>query len=228
VKGAFTDARSDRPGKFEAADHGTLFLDEIGNLPFHLQAKLLTALQSRSIVRVGSNVPMTVDIRLISATNKNLKEMINNALFREDLFYRINTIHVDIPPLRKRQEDIAPLSGIFLERYAGVYGKPALRLSDAAIEKLKTQPWFGNIRELQHTIEKAVIISEGDTLDISHFNFPDKKEPSPLKEATTLEEMEYNMIKKAMDRHNGNLSLVASQLGISRQTLYNKMKRYEL
>jgi DNA-binding NtrC family response regulator len=231
VKGAFTDARADRPGKFEAAGHGTLFLDEIGNLPFHLQSRLLTALQSRSIVRVGSNQPIPVDIRLISATNKDLQAMVGRSLFREDLLYRINTIHVEIPPLRERPGDIVPLAGIFLTRYAGVYGKPALRLSEAAKEKLKAQPWFGNIRELQHTIEKAVIISEGDTLEAGSFHFPPKKEsPSaaPLNEAATLEEMEYAMIKHAMDKHRGNLSLVAAQLGISRQTLYNKIKRYEL
>jgi DNA-binding NtrC family response regulator len=228
VKGAFTDARADRPGKFEAADHGTLFLDEIGNLPFHLQAKLLTALQSRSIVRVGSNTPTPVDIRLISATNKDLGEMADKGLFREDLLYRINTIHVEIPPLRKRPEDIVPLAERFLKHYAGVYGKQTLRLSDSAGEKLKAQPWFGNIRELQHTIEKAVIISDGHTLEDSSFHFTHKKEPSRPKETATLEEMEYNMIKSAMDKHNGNLSLVAAQLGISRQTLYNKIKRYEL
>jgi DNA-binding NtrC family response regulator len=228
VKGAFTDARTDRPGKFEAANQGTLFLDEIGNLPFHLQAKLLTALQSRSIVRVGSNTPTPVDIRLISATNKDLGEMVYKTLFREDLLYRINTIHVEIPPLRKRPDDIVPLAERFLKYYAGAYSKQPLCLSDSAGEKLKSQPWFGNIRELQHTIEKAVIISEGSTLEASSFHFPHKKELFSPKETATLEEMEYNMIKSAMDKHNGNLSLVAAQLGISRQTLYNKIKRYEL
>lgn len=227
VKGAFTDARTDRPGKFEAADKGTLFLDEIGNLPFHLQAKLLTALQNRSIVRVGSNTPIPVNIRLIAATNKDLHEMVQKEQFREDLLYRINTIHVEIPPLRERSEDIVPLTEIFLSQYANIYGKPSLKLSINVKEKLKTQPWYGNIRELQHTIEKAVIISEGQTLEEKDFDFPRKKDTA-LKEATTLEEMEYNMIKNAMDKYNGNLSLVASQLGISRQTLYNKIKRYEL
>jgi DNA-binding NtrC family response regulator len=228
VKGAFTDARADRPGKFEAANRGTLFLDEIGNLPFHLQAKLLTALQSRSIVRVGSNAPIAVDIRLISATNKDLRQMVAQAQFREDLLYRLNTIHVEIPPLRERPEDIVPLAEIFLARYAQAYGKQALRLSESAGEKLKAQAWFGNIRELQHTLEKAVIISEGDVLEAASFDFPQRKEAPALKETATLEEMEYNMIRKAMDKHKGNLSLVAAQLGISRQTLYNKMKRYEL
>lgn len=227
MKGAFTDARADRPGKFEAADKGTLFLDEIGNLSYHLQAKLLTALQRRSIVRVGSNTPIPVNIRLICATNRDLPEMVQKEQFREDLLYRINTIHVEIPSLRQRPEDIVPLTEIFLSKYSNLYGKPAMRLSQDAKEKLKQQPWLGNIRELEHTIEKAVIISEGDVLDSTDFDFPRKKE-APMKEVTTLEEMEYNMIKNAMDKYNGNLSLVASQLGISRQTLYNKIKRYEI
>ena len=224
VKGAFTDARADRPGKFEVADNGTLFLDEIGNLSYHLQAKLLTALQRRSIVRVGSNTPIPVNIRLICATNRDLQEMVQKGDFREDLLYRINTIQ--IPPLRERPEDIVPLTEIFLSKYANIYGKAAMRLSPDAKEKLKAQPWFGNIRELEHTIEKAVIIAEGSVLD--DFDFPRPKKEPATKEATTLEEMEYNMIKNAMDKYSGNLSLVASQLGISRQTLYNKIKRYEL
>lgn len=227
VKGSFTDARADRPGKFEAANNGTLFLDEIGNLSYHLQAKLLTALQRRSVVRVGSNTPIPVNIRLICATNRNLPEMVQKEQFREDLLYRINTIHVEIPSLRKRPEDIVPLTEIFLAKYSNIYGKPTMRLSADAKDKLKQQPWYGNIRELEHTIEKAVIISEGETLDSTDFDFPRKKE-SQMKEATTLEEMEYNMIKNAMDKYGGNLSLVASQLGISRQTLYNKIKRYEI
>ena len=227
MKGAFTDARADRPGKFEAANNGSLFLDEIGNLSYHLQAKLLTALQRRSIVRVGSNTPIPINIRLICATNRDLQEMVQKDQFREDLLYRINTIHVEIPSLRERPEDIVPLTEIFLAKYTNIYGKSTMRLSTDAKEKLKQQPWFGNIRELEHTIEKAVIISEGDTLESTDFDFPRKKD-APMKEVTTLEEMEYNMIKNAMDKYNGNLSLVASQLGISRQTLYNKIKRYEL
>ena len=229
VKGAFTDARADRPGKFEAANKGTLFLDEIGNLSYHLQAKLLTALQRRSIVRVGSNTPIPVDIRLVCATNRDLQEMVRKEQFREDLLYRINTIHVRIPSLRERPEDIVPLSEIFLNKYATLYGKSTMHLSAEAQEKLKAQPWLGNIRELEHTIEKAVIICDGNTLDGNDFDFPRKSEtPASLNEVTTLEEMEYNMIKNAMDKFNGNLSLVANQLGISRQTLYNKIKRYEL
>ena len=228
VKGAFTDARADRPGKFEVANKGTLFLDEIGNLSYHLQAKLLTALQRRSIVRVGSNTPIPVNIRLICATNRDLQEMVQKGDFREDLLYRINTIHVEIPPLRERPEDIVPLTEIFLSKDTKIYGKTAMCLSLDAKEKLKAQPWFGNIRELEHTIEKAVIIAERSVLDGNDFDFPRAKKKPVTKEATTLEEMEYNMIKNAMDKYSGNLSLVASQLGISRQTLYNKIKRYEL
>ena len=228
VKGAFTDARADRPGKFEVANKGTLFLDEIGNLSYHLQAKLLTALQRRSIVRVGSNTPIPVNIRLICATNRDLQEMVQKGDFREDLLYRINTIHVEIPPLRERPEDIVPLTEIFLSKYTKIYGKTAMCLSLDAKEKLKAQPWFGNIRELEHTIEKAVIIAERSVLDGNDFDFPRAKKKPVTKEATTLEEMEYNMIKNAMDKYSGNLSLVASQLSISRQTLHNKIKRYEL
>ncbi|MDH6534427.1 two-component system response regulator HydG [Parabacteroides sp. PM5-20] len=228
IKGAFTDARTDRAGKFEAATNGTLFLDEIGNLPYHLQAKLLTAIQQRAVVRVGSNTPIPVNIRLISATNRNPEKMVQEGQFREDLLYRINTIHVEIPPLRERVEDIVPLSEIFLSKFGNIYGKPSLQLSTEAKDKLKEQPWLGNIRELEHTIEKAVIISDSSILDASDFHFSPKQKGIILKDVTTLEEMEYNMIKKAMDKYEGNLSMVANQLGISRQTLYNKIKRYEL
>ena len=228
MKGSFTDAHADRAGKFEAASRSTLFLDEIGNLPYHLQAKLLTAIQRRSIVRVGSNTPIPVDIRLICATNRNLPEMVAKGEFREDLLYRINTIHVEIPPLRERPEDIVPLTEIFITKYTNIYGKKPMALTDDAKEKLKAQPWLGNIRELEHTVEKAIIIADGDTLDGSNFDFPRKREAPVKNDITTLEEMEYTMIKAAMDKFGGNLSLVANQLGISRQTLYNKIKRYEL
>ncbi len=227
VKGAFTDARADRAGKFEAADNGSLFLDEIGNLSYHLQAKLLTALQRRSVIRVGSNQPIPVNIRLICATNRDLPQMVQQEQFREDLLYRINTIHIEIPSLRDRKEDIAALSEIFLTKYGNRYDKKPMKLTDNAKKKLSEQPWFGNIRELEHTIEKAVIIADGDILDAGDFSFPRVKETAE-QAVTTLEDMEYAMIKQAMDKHKGNLSLVASQLGISRQTLYNKIKRYGL
>ena len=186
VKGAFTDARADRPGKFEVANKGTLFLDEIGNLSYHLQAKLLTALQRRSIVRVGSNTPIPVNIRLICATNRDLQEMVQKGDFREDLLYRINTIHVEIPPLRERPEDIVPLTEIFLSKYTKIYGKTAMCLSLDAKEKLKAQPWFGNIRELEHTIEKAVIIAERSVLDGNDFDFPRAKKKAGDKRGDNL------------------------------------------
>lgn len=227
VKGSFTDANADRPGKFEAANDGTLFLDEIGNLPFHLQAKLLTVLQSRSIVRVGSNKPIPVDIRLICATNKDLEEMVEKAEFREDLLYRINTIHVRIPPLRERQEDILRLANVFMSKYCDIYGKQEMQLTDAAKDKLRQHDWPGNIRELEHTLEKAVIINDGGKLDDLAIDL-NKSKAKVQKGATTLEEMEYKLIKETLDKYEGNMSLVAQQLGISRQTLYNKIKRYEL
>ena len=228
-KGAFTDAYADRAGKFEAAHEGSIFLDEIGNLPYHLQAKLLTVLQSRSVVRVGSNEPIPVDVRLICATNANLDERVAQGKFREDLLYRINTIHLEIPPLRERKEDIIPLAELFIERFAKQYDKGPLTLSEEAKQKLKEHPWYGNIRELEHAIEKAVIISDGVAICDAVFHFP-KKSLSPAQESAmeTLEDMELVMIRKAIDKHEGNLSAVASQLGITRQTLYNKMKKYGL
>ena len=228
VKGAFTDARADRAGKFEAADHGTLFLDEIGNLPYHLQAKLLTVLQRRSIVRVGSNTPIPVDIRLVCATNRDLARMVARGEFREDLLYRINTIHLEIPPLRERPEDILPLAKQFIQRFSQQYQKPVPTLDDDACRKLLQHPWKGNIRELEHVIEKAVIISDEDVLPATAFQLPRPAGPAPDAPASTLEEMERLMISKALDTCGGNLSAVAAQLGITRQTLYNKMKKYNL
>lgn len=227
MKGSFTDAHTDRAGKFEAANHGTLFLDEIGNLPYHLQAKLLTAIQSRSIVRVGSNTPIPVDIRLICATNRNIPEMVAKGEFREDLLYRINTIHLEIPALRERPEDIIPLAERFIVRFCKQYDKPVLRLDDTARQKLMLHPWSGNIRELEHAIEKAVIICDGTFLSAELFQLTRRQE---VREApvSTLEDMEKKMISDTLEKCSGNLSAVAAQLGITRQTLYNKMKKYGL
>lgn len=227
IKGSFTDAYADRAGKFEIADNGTLFLDEIGNLPYHLQAKLLTVLQRRSVIRVGSNAPIPVNIRLVCATNRNLQEMVNKEEFREDLLYRINTIHIEIPSLRERKEDIIPLSEIFLARFCQQYDKQPMKLSNEAKDKLISYPWYGNIRELEHALEKAVIISDGAILSGNSFQLPQKKE-IPDSAVSTLEEMELKMIQKAIEKCKGNLSAVASQLGITRQTLYNKMKKFNL
>ena len=226
-KGAFTDAYADRAGKFEAADGGTIFLDEIGNLPYHLQSKLLTVLQSRSVVRVGTNEPIPVNVRLVCATNANLDERVLQGKFREDLLYRINTIHLEIPPLRDRKEDIIPLAERFVHRFTKQYDKGMMTLSESACRKLQQHPWYGNIRELEHAIEKAVIIGEGSMLTDVHFHFP-KKMPVHESSVETLEDMEMVMIRKAIDKCNGNLSAVAAQLGITRQTLYNKMKKHGL
>ena len=228
VKGAFTDARADRAGKFEAADKGTLFLDEIGNLSYTLQAKLLTALQSRHIVRVGNNTPIRVDIRLISATNKNLFDEVKKGAFREDLLYRINTIQIEVPPLRKRREDIRQLTEFFLKRFGQKYEKEGLSLSDKTVEKLTTYNWPGNVRELQHTVEKAVILTENKELLPTDFSLRPNDMFYEAAEAVSLEEMERLLIEKALKKHENNISAVATELGITRPTLYNKMKKYGL
>lgn len=228
VKGSFTDAHADRMGKFEAADKSTLFLDEIGNLPYHLQAKLLTAIQRRSIVKVGSNTPIPIDIRLICATNRNLQEMVDREEFREDLLYRINTIHIEIPPLRKRKEDILPLAERFMIRFCKQYNKEPMKFTSVAEEKLTSHPWYGNIRELEHTIEKVVIINDSPQIPAEMFQLSSRKTEAAEKSVSTLEEMEMQMIRKALDTCAGNLSAVAAQLGITRQTLYNKMKKFGL
>ena len=228
VKGSFTDAHTDRTGKFEAADKSTLFLDEIGNLPYHLLAKLLTAIQRRSIVRVGSNSPMPIDIRLICATNRNLQEMVDNGEFREDLLYRINTIHIEIPSLRERKEDIIPLAERFMIRFCKQYDKEPMKFSSAAKEKLSIHPWYGNIRELEHVIEKVVIINDEPLIPAEILQLSSRKIESPERNISTLEDMEKQMIRKALEACAGNLSAVATQLGITRQTLYNKMKKFGL
>lgn len=229
VKGAFTDAKVDKPGKFELADGSTIFLDEIGNLSYSLQAKLLTALQRRSIVRVGGSIQIPVDVRLICATNRNLQQMVNDGEFREDLLYRINTIHLELPALRQRKADIVPLANRFLRQYGDIYNKTNLRFSDEAEKKLTSLPWYGNIRELQHAIEKAVILSDGGMISAEDIDGGNQtRREKPLEEVQTLDEMESRMIEKTIKECEGNLSVVAARLGISRQTLYNKIKRYGL
>jgi len=229
VKGAFTDAKVDKPGKFELADGSTIFLDEIGNLSYSLQAKLLTALQRRSIVRVGGSTQIPVDVRLVCATNRNLQQMVNDGEFREDLLYRINTIHLELPALRQRKADIVPLANRFLRQYGDMYNKTNLRFSDEAERKLTSLPWYGNIRELQHAIEKAVILSDGGMISAEDIDGGNQtRREKPLEEVQTLDEMESRMIEKTIKECKGNLSVVAARLGISRQTLYNKIKRYGL
>ena len=227
-KGSFTDAHESRPGKFEAANKGSLFLDEIGNLPIHLQAKLLAAIQNRQVSRIGSNKPIPIDIRLISATNKDLETMVREGLFREDLLYRINTIQIEVPPLRKRGDDIMVLADFFLRKYASKYNKPALQINQQAREKLMKYSWPGNVRELQHTIEKAVILSDSHVLKPEDFFMRQVATGKTGDTARTLDEMEKQMIQQAIEKHSGNLSAAAGQLGITRQTLYNKIKKFEL
>ncbi|MDR1274464.1 MAG: sigma-54 dependent transcriptional regulator [Odoribacteraceae bacterium] len=224
VKGAFTDAKADRAGKFEAANHGTLFLDEIGNLSYPLQAKLLNALQSRQIARVGGNKPIPIDIRLICATNRDLHESVRRGEFREDLLYRVNTIQVGIPPLRERKEDIPALAGFFLDKYARKY-KKEVSFSPATVDKLQAYHWPGNIRELQHTVEKAVILSETSVLQIHDFYLSPAAPAGVNLDNMTLEEAERILILNALKRNRDNLSATAAELGITRPTLYNKMKK---
>ena len=226
IKGAFTDARTDREGKMETASGSTLFMDEIGNLPLHLQSKMLAVLQNRAVTRLGANEATPVDIRLISATNRDLHEAVSMGEFRQDLLFRINTIHINIPPLRNRKEDIVPLAERFIVRYGEKYNKTGLMLSGEAAEKLKAHPWEGNIRELQNVIEKAVIMCDGDIISPDHIELHTSQRP--LNESQTLEEMERQTIAGAIAQCGGNLSQVAQQLGITRQTLYNKIKRYGL
>ena len=233
VKGSFTDAIADHKGKFEAADGGTLFLDEIGNIPLSSQAKLLRAIQNRSISKVGDNKIIPVDIRLICATNRNLPQLVADGLFREDLFYRINAFHLHIPALRERVEDIVPLAEMFLKKFAGKYHRDVSGMTEEARVLLTRLSWSGNIRQLQNVIEKAVILSDGPVLDASAFSdeLSDSAEgetESSGKDVFTLEEAEKQAIASAMKKYGDNLSLVAKALDISRPTLYNKLKKYGL
>lgn len=225
-KGAFTDAHTDREGKFLTASGSTLFMDEIGNLPLHLQVKMLSALQNRAITPLGMNEALPIDIRLISATNRDLHDAVAKGEFRQDLLFRINTIHVNIPPLRNRKEDIVPLAERFIEHYGKRYNKVGLLLWGEAAAKLIAHSWEGNIRELQNAIEKAVIMCEGEIIKPEHIELHAATRPAT--EAQTLEEMERQLIANAIEQCGGNLSQVATQLGITRQTLYNKIKRYGL
>jgi len=230
VKGAFTDAREDRPGRFEIASGGTLFLDEIGNLPLDLQAKILTALQNRQVIRVGSNKVREIDIRLICATNISLPDMVRGGAFRQDLLYRINTVEINIPPLRNRIDDIEPLAAHFLGIYGRKYRKEIARISGAGLEKLKRYEWPGNVRELQHSVERAVIMAGGKILQPEDFLLPrpEEKENEFTMDNLNLEEMEKVVIRRALERFGGNISLAARQLGLSRAALYRRLERYGL
>jgi DNA-binding NtrC family response regulator len=225
-KGAFTDAHTARCGKIEAAHRGTLFFDEIGNLSLPLQAKLLSVLQNRSITRLGSTDPLPVDIRLLCATNMDLPAMVEAGEFRMDLLYRINTITLEVPPLRDRGSDVLLLAQWFLQLYSRRYRKPGLSLDRSAEKVLKQWSWPGNVRELQHSMERAVILTEGKSIGAKEFRFNPATAPPSASFDGSLEEVEARLISHAMEKHRGNMSAVAQQLEISRQTLYNKIRKY--
>ena len=236
VKGAFTDAHTDHVGKFEQADGGTLFLDEIGNIPLHLQAKLLRAIQSRSVVRVGGSEAKPINIRLICATNMDLEQLVREGRFREDLYYRINTVHIALPALRERREDIVPLAERFIGQYAQKYHRPLSGLDESAQAVLESGHWSGNIRELQNCIEKAVILSDGKTLtkgDLGMDAGSRSGMTAPLTPGLTRgllhdDTEEEHLVREALERSNGNISSAAKMLGVSRPTLYAKLKKYGL
>jgi DNA-binding NtrC family response regulator len=228
TKGAFTDAREERTGRFQSASGGTLFLDEIGNLSMPLQSKILTAIQNKEIVRIGSNKPVPVDVRLISATNMPLYQMAESYQFRQDLLYRINTVEITLPPLRERREDIGLISEYYLKLFSEQYCRPGIAITEATLQKLKEYHWPGNIRELAHALERAVILCKTETLNPEDFVFKAKSIPvTPVDESSfRVEDYEKKAISAALSKHNGNLSKAAEEIGIARSTLYRKIARF--
>jgi DNA-binding NtrC family response regulator len=230
-RGAFTDAKEDRAGRFESANHGTLFLDEIGNIPLHLQAKLLSVLQNRQVTRLGSNEPIPVDIRLICATNVPLAELANENRFRKDLIYRINTVEITVPPLRKRGNDIILLAKHFARLYSNKYLKPEPSFEPRALDKLLNHHYPGNVRELQYIIERAVIMTDEDTLQAADLLFsPIENTVSDENESTEtkLSAVEKNTILKVIEKHNGNITRAAKELGLTRTALYRRLSKYDI
>jgi DNA-binding NtrC family response regulator len=230
-KGAFTDAREDRMGRFEAANGGTLFLDEIGNISLHQQSKLLSVLQNRQIIRLGTNQPIPIDIRLICATNVSLQDLANEQRFRKDLIYRINTVEIIVPPLRKRDDDIILLAKHFIKQYSGKYLKPQLELGKDAIEKLMSYSYPGNVRELQYAVERAVIMCDDDKLKAKDIIFsPIESVPAEERNGndTNLSAVEKNTILRVIEKHNGNISKAAKELGITRTALYRRLSKYDI
>lgn len=228
VKGAFTDAKENRAGRFEIASGGTLFLDEIGNLPLPLQAKLLTVLENRQVIRLGSNKTIDIDIRLICATNKSPHDLVTEEQFRQDLLYRINTVEIRIPPLRERSGDIPLLVEHFLQIYCKKYNISTKRMHTTTIKKLEKYDWPGNVRELQHAIERAIILSEGSVLQPTDVFLPTrtKQEEGLIFERYNLEEIEKTVIRKTIEKHAGNFSKAAQELGLTRASLYRRVEKY--
>lgn len=228
VKGSFTDAKQDRAGRFEIAKGGTLFLDEIGNIPMNLQSKLLTVLQQRKLCRVGSTKEINLNIRLICATNQNLIELIKSGAFREDLYYRINTVEMELPPLRRRLEDLENLFDYFVQFYKKKYNRSKLSVNRSALKLMKKYHWPGNIRELEHSIERAVILSEDNSLNFLDFQLK-KQQPALLEgDSLNLVEHEKNLILKAIERTQGHMSKAAKELGVTRSSLYRRLEKYDL
>lgn len=228
VKGSFTDAKTDRVGRFELADAGTIFLDEIGNVPLGLQAKLLRVLQTGDVERVGSSKARHIDVRVISATNARLNDEVATGRFREDLLFRINTIELHLPPLRERREDIPPLAMHFLRRHAARYRKHLSAFDPGAMQVLLEHSWPGNIRELDHAIERAVLLAQGEQLRTADLALRGATTAAPRLEELTLEEVERLLIQKALSRYDGNVSRAAQALGLSRSALYRRIATYEL
>lgn len=231
-KGSFADAREDRSGRFEVASGGSLFLDEIGNLSLPLQAKLLTAIQSRKVMKVGSSQQIDVDIRLICATNMSLYDMVNEGIFRQDLMYQINTVEVELPPLRDRLEDLSALAEHFLKMYARKYQREDIKFASNTLRKLEDYSWPGNIRELRHAVERAVILSEGKALRPENFLLQDRgsggDEGTEVIQTFNLDELEKWAIQKALTKHHGNITKAAEDLGITRAALYRRLEKYGL
>ncbi len=229
-KGSFTDAKEDRAGRFEVANGGSLFLDEIGNLSMPLQSKLLTVLQQREVTRIGANKPISIDIRLICATNMPVYDMVGESTFRQDLLYRINTVEIHLPPLREREDDIIQLTDHFVSVYCEKYRKPPKKVSASTYKKLQKYSWPGNIRELQHAIERAIIMSEGNTLMPDDFFFLIQKQDSGAEAVDNfnLDEVEKNVILKAINKHSGNISKAAKELGLTRASLYRRLEKHGL
>lgn len=230
-KGAFTDAKEDRAGRFEAASKGTIFLDEIGNLSLGLQSKLLSVIQNKEVIRLGTNKKIPIDVRLICATNMPLYQMVNEGKFRQDLLYRINTVEINLPPLRERTDDIPLLAEHFLSIYAHKYNMPSKRISQPAMKRLEAHNWPGNIRELQHAIERAVIMSDSNTLQPNDFFLSQKEEAEGSENVlntTNIQETEKMLIRKVIDKHGGNISKAAKELGLTRASLYRRIEKYGL
>jgi DNA-binding NtrC family response regulator len=231
VKGAFTGAETDRMGRLKAADHSTLFLDEIGNLPLHLQPKLLTALEQREVVPVGSNKPVPIDVRVVAATNVSADKLADEKRFRQDLLFRLNTIEIELPPVRERREDIPALLGHYLSLYARKYDKPQRELPPHVLEVLTRHDWPGNVRALRHAAERAVIMADGDRYHIEDFPLPQRFEAASLNvtgDSLNLDQLEKQMIERALRMHHFNVSLAASELGLSRGALYRRMEKHGL